>query len=164
MCRVRQAVDSLEYTQDLLNIIGHNTAVNPVMNAVCDVFNRRRFSGSFRLGNQGAELDTLLNAATKVFNDDDENLLPSARRKGSAGIKKNQVCYLYQSNNCRFSKCRYQHKCTNCQSASHGLTDCTQQSRLPKKDLKAKPDEGNSDRTDRPPHPRSLDRAHKRSD
>ena len=67
MCRVRQAVDSLEYTQDLLNIIGHNTAVNPVMNAVCDAFNRRRFSGSFRVGNQGAELDTLLNATTRCL-------------------------------------------------------------------------------------------------
>ena len=100
---MNQAKDSLEYTQELLNLLGDKPELNPVMNAVCDAFNRRRFSGSFKLGNQGPELDTLLNSATKGPNDEDEKVAQkeSESRQGSRiGKKKPQVCYLFQSNSC----------------------------------------------------------------
>ena len=100
---LRQANDSLEYTQELLNLLGDKSEVNPVMNAVCDAFTRRRFSGSLRVGNQGVELDTLLNAATKGPNDDDARLTRKERASGQGfkpAEKKLQVCFLFQSDKC----------------------------------------------------------------
>ena len=152
----------MEYTQELLNILGDKSDVNPVMNAVCDAFTRRRFSGSFRLGNQGAELDTLLNAATRGPNDDDEKAAGYSGRTPRQGLKpgekKTQVCYLFQSDSCTWSKCRFWHACSKCQSTGHGLIDCPERARTTRVETRSSRDNtqrsGNS-RASVPPHPRT---------
>ena len=64
--KLLQHGDDLDYVQTLLNVLGDRTDINPAMNAVVDAFNRRRFTGRFKMANQSVELDTLLNESNWV--------------------------------------------------------------------------------------------------
>ena len=57
--------DDLDYLQTLISSLGNRNELNPSMNAVCEAFSRRRFSGRFRRTGQTVELDTLLQQETK---------------------------------------------------------------------------------------------------
>ena len=118
--------DDLDYIHNLLNVIGSEPGVNPVMNAVSDAFSRRRFSGRFKTGDQSVELDALLNSRSKVPTDDDEaaghKTQRAAQRQSDTTSPK--PCFLFQNGNCSFKPCRYRHVCLVCQSSSHGSNNC----------------------------------------
>ena len=150
-----QHADDLDYIQNLLNVLGNKTGVNPAMNAVSDAFfNRRRFSGRFKTGDQRVELDVLLNQGTKGPKDDDNIVAQGIQRvsSGQANATPARVCFLYQTNNCTFRPCRYRHICLLCQSTTHGSNNCDAERG---QNITTAPA-----RTNRPPHPRQRrDRA-----
>ena len=138
-----QHADDLDYVQNLLNVIGTEAGVNPVMNAVSDAFSRRRFSHRFKTGDQNVKLDALLNSGCKVPADDDE-AVGQRTRKGSQSqpnVASVKPCFMFQTNTCSFHPCKFQHVCLVCQSPSHGSNNCElRYSRPPV--------------STRPPHPR----------
>ena len=61
--------------------MGNKKELNPVMNAVCEAFSRRRWQGSFRAEGRSIELDTLLFDDTKGDADDDNGIPAASTRK-----------------------------------------------------------------------------------
>ena len=156
---ITQAAECLDYTQRLVNIVGDKPALNPVMNAVAEAFTRRRVSGCF--GDQSVRIDTLLNASSKGSNDDDERVARDINRKINATNGKQQVCFLFQSNECTFRKCRFRHECSLCKSTTHGMINCRKRIPAERRTAPAEPDHAAAEPTRRPPHPRfRRDRAH----
>ena len=135
--RIRQGLamskSSLEYSQAVLNVLGHKPELNPVMNALVDAFDRRKFAGTFKAANQGVELDTLLNASSKGPNDDDDKVgarqaTTRARGGGKAEENPNNYCWLFQNGRCHYAaRCRFRHVCSSCSSSNHGLQSCPEQ-------------------------------------
>ena len=149
--------DCLEYTQALLNQVAENAAINPIMNAVADGFTRRRLTGLFRAGHHGIELDTVLNADTVGFLDDDEKF--SQRWGGNSRSRRNdRVCYLFQSDSCTWKQCRYSHTCSKCKSPNHGRANCPLASTTgnSQRESRAEQHSQRESRKDQqgPPHPR----------
>ena len=106
-----QHADDLDYVQNLLNLIGSETGVNPAMNAVSEAFCRRRFTGRFKTGDQNVKLDALLNSGSKVTTDDDE-AVRQRTRKGSqiqSNASSTKTCFRYQTDTCNFRPCRFRH-------------------------------------------------------
>ena len=140
--KLLQHADDLDYSQNLLNLVGENSEVNPAMNAVSEAFNRRRFSNRFKTGDQNVALDALLNSKSKGKTDDDEAVLTRNHRE--TGNKTNDTlsreCFLYQSGSCNFRPYRYRHVCLVCGSSSHCAKQCYTRN--------------TSQRNNRPPHPR----------
>ena len=69
-----------DYTQHMLRLMGNKKELNPVMNAVCEAFSRRRWQGSFKSEGQSIELDTLLFDDTKGDADDDNGISAASTR------------------------------------------------------------------------------------
>ena len=91
------AAEGLDYSQALLNVIGNKSSINPVMNAVADAFNRRKFAGTFRYGGQSVELDTLLHESSSVPEDSDNKVAQREYTKSRTGNwGSNQLCFLFQ--------------------------------------------------------------------
>ena len=53
---LRQAED-LDFVQEVLTATGKHEALNPLLNAVLDVFSRRRRSGGFKDGPHSLDID-----------------------------------------------------------------------------------------------------------
>ena len=119
-----------DYTQHILRLMGNKKELNPVMNAVCEAFSRRRWQGSFKSEGRSIELDTLLFDHTKGDADDDSEIPASSTRKTeSRSISRRKlpplVCFDFQRKACwRGESCRYKHVCANCDSPSHGRRSC----------------------------------------
>ena len=141
--------ESLEFTQALLNLSGEKSSLNPVMNAVADAFFRRRFSGLFQSGYLSVELDTLLNAPSANYLDDDIKVNQSRNQQG----KKGRLCYLVQRGSCTYKNCRFEHACSTCKSVNHGRSECPKKDRTTAGSAERSRQEGSGDNR-RPPHPR----------
>lgn len=122
--KLLQHGDDLDYVQTLLNVLGDRTDINPAMNAVVDAFNRRRFTGRFKMANQSVELDTLLNESTKGVKDGDEAIQQKTKRQEATQRSTSRPCFLFQTSNCTFRTCKYRHACMICQSPGHGSATC----------------------------------------
>ena len=142
-------------------MIGKKASINPVMNAVADAFSRRRFAGRFRYGSQSVELDTLLNESTTFSEDNDEKVAKCKNKRPKSSSKNaSDICFLFQTDDCRWAKCRYRHNCRICNSSSHGMAVCPQRLGSAGKEKEYKLPSGNEVRSDKPPNPRSRrDRA-----
>ena len=53
-----QHADDLDYVQELVTSLGVKTELNPSMNALVDIFMRKRFTGRFKREGQSVELET----------------------------------------------------------------------------------------------------------
>ena len=122
--KLLQHGDDLDYVQTLLIVLGDRTDINPAMNAVVDAFNRRRFTGRFKMANQSVELDTLLNESTKGVKDGDEAIQQKTKRQEAKPQSTSRPCFLFQTSNCTFRTCKYRHACMICQSPGHGSATC----------------------------------------
>ena len=124
--RLLQNADDLDYVQEVLSLTAEKPEVNPSMNAVADAFNRRRFSGRFKVNNQSVSLDALLNTGSAASNDNDLRVAQrelTAQKHGSR-MYSPRPCFLFQKNSCTFKPCKYRHECMLCNSSNHGSQNC----------------------------------------
>ena len=124
--RLLQNADDLDYVQEVLSLTAEKPEVNPPMNAVADAFNRRRFSGRFKVNNQSVSLDTLLNTGSAASNDNDLVIAQAeltAQKQGSR-MYSARPCFLFQKNSCTYKPCKYRHECMVCHSSKHGSQTC----------------------------------------
>ena len=155
------AAEGLDYSQAVLNVIGSKASVNPVMNAIVDAFNRRRFAGTFRYGGQSVELDTLLNERAMFPEDSDTRVAQrESTQAGRGSTGSDQICFLFQANKCNWTKCRFRHACSICNSPNHGRDACPKHTGEKTNKQKHQTSRDRDERRDRPPHPRTRrDRA-----
>ena len=149
--QVARISETLEYAQTVTNLVGEKSALNPIMNAVAKAFKRQRHQGNLNEGSRSIEIDTLLNLDKQGPRDDDEKVnLPKGQARGQ--YTKKRVCFLFQTADCTFQKCRYRHVCQLCQSTSHGSENCNQKrsSNERSRERKVIAEDGPS----KPPHPR----------
>ena len=186
-----QHADDLDYTQTLISSVSNEPAVNPSMNALNDAFIRRHFAGRFKTEGGSVELDTLLHQATRGERDDDDmaGKKSGARRKatnirgtspvrssnpssGSQGSRSNgnggaftsnRPCFLFQSGECFYSSCNFNHECLLCGSSFHRSDNCdrrrTETAVRPSRRSRSRSALGTNQltrrrRRTRPPHPR----------
>ena len=139
--------------------LGVKNELNPSMNALVDIFMRKRFTGRFKREGQSVELDTLLHLNSRTAQDTDEE---AGKQKD---FRSSNPCYHFQSGACHYANCRFQHICGICKSNTHGSSSCiVSQNRSSYTNPRAyntrertsyKPSqEKASQKGDRPPHPR----------
>ena len=153
-----QNADDLDYLQNLITSIGKQPSINPTMNAVVDAFARRRIAGRFKTAGQSVALDTLLQQSTKTVDDDDATVAASSKQtRQNSGRKPNNLCYLFQRNECTFQPCLYRHRCSICFAVTHGSMSCNRYRRQQNPEVRSRERGTNSQRQSipsRPPNPR----------
>ena len=140
-----QHADDLDYLQELTSSVAKKSSINPTLNAVVQAYTRRRFKAE----GQSVELETLVHQSTKTTKDDD------VRTSENNSSRSDRLCWAYQRATCSWQNCGFQHRCSLCNSKTHGAINCpkgaTNQSRA---QAPATERSSDSTRTDRPPHQR----------
>ena len=61
----------LDFVQETVDLVANRDSLNPFLNAVAEVFRRRRSSGRYATGNHNIKLDSLMYADTSFAKDFD---------------------------------------------------------------------------------------------
>ena len=119
-----QHAEDLDYIQDVLNVVGSFSELNPTLHAVLAGFNRRRISGSFKDGHQSVIMDRL--RFSHLASANENNRGNRYRKKQGKRSFVSRECHFYQlSSGCFNSdRCKYEHKCIICGAHSHGAFSC----------------------------------------
>ena len=153
--KLLQHDEGLDYLQSLVTLAGNEPALNPAMNALNEAFTRRWCTGSFRSGERGIELDTLVHMSTKGEKDNDDTIETQSITGTS---QKQRPCFAFQNDNCSRTRCRYLHECLMCGSSSHGASRCSsnrrRRSRRSSERSSSRRDTNQCEEKERPPHPR----------
>ena len=127
-CLLQQS-DDLDFVQDVLDLVGSDSALTPTLHAVLAGFARRNNHRRFKHGQTSIAMDRLRFTHLASPNDKDEPNIRNINYRNKRGISK-AICHHFQKRTgCRkLYVCVFEHKCIICESKSHGAFSCKDRS------------------------------------
>ena len=154
----------LDFVQESADLVATKDSLNPSMNAIAEAFRRRRLSGRFVSVNHNVKLDSLVYADTSSTNDFDHcasdiQKLTKEKVKPSPVGQRKMACFDFQRGLCRWRRCRFEHRCSECGRLGHGRVNCWQRgspSRSSRQEIDSRPQREQREDSSRevPPNPR----------
>ena len=154
----------LDFFQSVSYLVSSGDGLNPALNAVADAFRRPHLKGRFVAENENVRMSALMYADTNGEEDHDfaatdikERYSPKKSNTRRQVKSSRGICFLFQENKCRWSDCRFEHRCARCYSWAHGEVNCMDKGRSSKgsrSDGKSNRQPKRNKEAEVPPHPR----------
>ena len=122
-----QHSDDLDFVQDVLDLVGSNSALTPTLHAVLAAFNRRKNHARFKHGEISIAMDRM--RFSHLASSSDKNDGEKRNYRNKSRVPKVMCNHFQSRKGCRKKDaCLFEHKCIICGSKSHGAYSCKDRS------------------------------------